>query len=128
MSQRKVFAKPKFKAQRPPHEQAAAMTILKPKAAGIDVHSDMHMVCVPAESVMPAASSDAGGCFLRRRSRSSWLGKHRLVHQGFGAAATFGRLWAVMERRGGLASTPSASPVPPAGIVLASRSSASENL
>jgi transposase len=36
------------------------MTVLHPHAAGIDVHSDMHMVCVPAESVPPAAG-DPGG-------------------------------------------------------------------
>jgi transposase len=36
------------------------MTILNPYAAGIDVHSDMHMVCVPAHSVVPSASGAAG--------------------------------------------------------------------
>jgi len=34
-------------AARPPREQAVALAILNPHAAGIDVHSDMHMVCVP---------------------------------------------------------------------------------
>jgi hypothetical protein len=36
------------------------MTILNPNAAGIDVHSDMHMVCVPVQSVEPAALTEAG--------------------------------------------------------------------
>ncbi len=28
---------------------AAALNVINPDAAGIDVHSDMHMVCVPAD-------------------------------------------------------------------------------
>jgi len=28
---------------------AAALAVVNPDAAGIDVHSDMHMVCVPAD-------------------------------------------------------------------------------
>ncbi len=28
---------------------AAALQVINPDAAGIDVHSDMHMVCVPAD-------------------------------------------------------------------------------
>ena len=28
---------------------AAALHVINPDAAGIDVHSDMHMVCVPAD-------------------------------------------------------------------------------
>jgi hypothetical protein len=34
---------------RPPRDQPATLTVLNPNAAGIDVHSDMHMVCVPAD-------------------------------------------------------------------------------
>lgn len=37
------------------------MTILNPNAAGIDVHSDMHMVCVNSDSVSPSATAEAGG-------------------------------------------------------------------
>jgi len=50
MTQRKrsgSSARPKAQAARPPREQAPALTILNPNAAGIDVHSDMQMVCVP---------------------------------------------------------------------------------
>jgi transposase len=36
------------------------MPVLNPNAAGIDVHSDMHMVCVPAERV-PRAAAEATG-------------------------------------------------------------------
>jgi transposase len=61
MSQRKRSATPKRQALRPPRAQAPVLTILNPNAAGIDVHSDMHMVCVPAPSVTPSASSDTGG-------------------------------------------------------------------
>jgi transposase len=57
MSQRKRSAQP----QRPPREPAAVMTILHPHAAGIDVHSDMHMVCVPVESVEPTGPPQANG-------------------------------------------------------------------
>jgi transposase len=35
--------------------------VLHPNAAGIDVHSDMHMVCVPAPAVPPAAPAEPGG-------------------------------------------------------------------
>jgi transposase len=57
MSQRKRSAEPK----RSPREQPAVMTILNPNAAGIDVHSDMHMVCVPLHSVKPSAPSERDG-------------------------------------------------------------------
>ncbi len=45
---------------RPPREQPTVMTVLHPHAAGIDVHSDMHMVCVPAERVDPAEDKPDG--------------------------------------------------------------------
>src|SRR5439155_8271774 len=61
MSRRKRPDKSQSKALRPLREQAPILTILNPNAAGIDVHSDMHMVCVPAASVLPSASSEAGG-------------------------------------------------------------------
>jgi transposase len=38
-----------------------ALTVQNPHAAGIDVHSDMHMVCVPAESVAAAGEAGADG-------------------------------------------------------------------
>jgi transposase len=61
MSQRKRSDKPKRKAVRPPHEPEPVMTILHPNAAGIDVHSDMHMVCVPASNLAASALRDSGG-------------------------------------------------------------------
>src|SRR5262245_39803887 len=54
-------ARPAPQPSRPPLEQAPALTVLHPDAAGIDVHSDMHMVCVPAARVPPAAPCQAGG-------------------------------------------------------------------
>src|SRR5438067_7848209 len=48
-------------AARPPGEPAAALTVLHPHAAGIDVHSDMHMVCVPAGSGAAASAIEPGG-------------------------------------------------------------------
>ena len=42
---------------RRPREQAVALPVLNPHAAGIDVHSDMHMVCVPGDFVSPQAAS-----------------------------------------------------------------------
>ena len=42
-------------ASRSPREQAVALAVLNPNAAGIDVHSDMHMVCVGADRVLPQA-------------------------------------------------------------------------
>jgi transposase len=60
MSQRKRSDQPEPKASRPPRPQAPVLTILHANAAGIDVHSDMHMVCVPAQSVVPSAPSEAG--------------------------------------------------------------------
>ena len=36
-------------ASRPVPVSAAALHVINPDAAGIDVHSDMHMVCVPAD-------------------------------------------------------------------------------
>jgi transposase len=43
-----------------PQRPAQALTVIHPHAAGIDVHSDMHMVCVPADSVPPGAGGDGG--------------------------------------------------------------------
>ena len=45
---------------RPPRAQPPTMPLLNPNAAGIDVHSDMHMVCVPPDRVPPAAATAAG--------------------------------------------------------------------
>jgi transposase len=39
---------------------ATTLPILNPNAAGIDVHSDMHMVCVPEDRVAPAAAAATG--------------------------------------------------------------------
>lgn len=61
MSQRKRSDRPKPRTLRPSRESAPVMTILNPNAAGIDVHSDMHMVCVPAQTVESSAPSEAGG-------------------------------------------------------------------
>jgi transposase len=44
-----------------PREEPVVLTMLNAHAAGIDVHSDMHMVCVPADSVVAyRAEADAG--------------------------------------------------------------------
>ena len=66
---------------RPPRGTAPALTVLKPHAAGIDVHSDMHMVCVPATGV-PPANNDGLPANVRRfganscdlRAIAEWLG------------------------------------------------------
>lgn len=50
---------PKVPRPRAPGTDPPAMTVLKPNAAGIDVHSDMHMVCVPPASVAPS-TGDGG--------------------------------------------------------------------
>jgi transposase len=46
-------AKPRKSRERslpvPVPASAAALNVINPDAAGIDVHSDMHMVCVPAD-------------------------------------------------------------------------------
>ena len=46
---------------RPPPVPRPALTVIHPNAAGIDVHSDMHMVCVPAERVPPATATAERG-------------------------------------------------------------------
>jgi transposase len=51
---------PSKPAARPPRAQPATMPVLNPNAAGIDVHSDMHMVCVPADRVSPAEAEAVG--------------------------------------------------------------------
>ena len=43
-------------APRPPRAPPVVMTVLNENAAGIDVHSDMHMVCVPADRVTATES------------------------------------------------------------------------
>ncbi|HKB40041.1 MAG TPA: IS110 family transposase [Gemmataceae bacterium] len=48
-------------ASRPPRAQPVTLPVLNPNAAGIDVHSDMHMVCVPADRVSSAAAEAASG-------------------------------------------------------------------
>lgn len=55
-----VQPRPSRSAPQPPRAQAESLPLLNPNAAGIDVHSDMHMVCVP-EDRASAASADPGG-------------------------------------------------------------------
>jgi hypothetical protein len=57
------------KRKQPPHKQTPVMTVLNPNAAGIDVHSDMHTVCVPVESVDAAAPTKPGGLPAHSRIR-----------------------------------------------------------
>jgi transposase len=45
---------------RPPRPPRPPLPVLKPDAAGIDVHSDMHMVCVPPDRVPSGAPADGG--------------------------------------------------------------------
>ena len=52
--------KPSRPAARAPRDKPVPLTVQHPHAAGIDVHSDMHMVCVPAQSVVPSASNEPG--------------------------------------------------------------------
>jgi len=64
MSQRKrstAQGKPTPKPSRLPREQPPVLTVRNPHAAGIDVHSDMHMVCVPPDSVESPIEGDSGG-------------------------------------------------------------------
>src|SRR4051794_16687319 len=56
---------------RPPRAAAPALTVLRPNAAGIDVHSDMHMVCVPAASVPPATGDGGLPAHVRRFGANS---------------------------------------------------------
>jgi len=56
---------------RPPREAAPALSVLRPHAAGIDVHSDMHMVCVPAASVPPATGDGGLPAHVRRFGANS---------------------------------------------------------
>lgn len=46
--------------RRSPREPA--LSVINPHAAGIDVHADMHMVCVPADRVSSPAAGDPGAC------------------------------------------------------------------
>jgi transposase len=73
MSQRKRSAADAPQPSRRPREEPLALAVLNPNAAGIDVHSDMHMVCVPAASVVPAAPSqvDALPAHVRRFGANS---------------------------------------------------------
>jgi transposase len=61
MSTRKRSDPSPSKRMRLPRDQPSALTIRHPHAAGIDVHADMHMVCVPAESITPLAEVAASG-------------------------------------------------------------------
>jgi transposase len=48
-------------AAQAPHEKPAGLTVLNVHAAGIDVHSDMHMVCVAADHAVPHDADAAEG-------------------------------------------------------------------
>ncbi len=65
---------------RPPREAAPVMTVVHPHAAGIDVHSDMHMVCVPAATAdeptsggLPANVRRFGANSADLRAIADWL-------------------------------------------------------
>jgi transposase len=53
-------AKSPQKPSRAPRDQPVTLDILNPTAAGIDVHSDMHMVCVPSDRVQWPAEAEPG--------------------------------------------------------------------
>lgn len=56
----KTKAPPKH-ASRPPREEPVVLTVLNANAAGVDVHSNMHMVCVPAHRAVPQGEDIAEG-------------------------------------------------------------------
>ena len=49
------------RAPRSAREDPVVLTVLNPHAAGIDVHSDMHMVCVPADRIAALGADLADG-------------------------------------------------------------------
>jgi transposase len=61
MSRRKRPASRSPAVAKPDRPPPPALTVLNPNAAGIDVHADMHMVCVPVGSVPPSSSTEDGG-------------------------------------------------------------------
>src|SRR5258708_4691221 len=75
MKQRKRLpSKPKSSpaASRAPREQPVSLAVQHPHAAGIDVHSDMHMVCVPADrDPQPVRRFGANTCDLE--AIADWL-------------------------------------------------------
>ena len=59
-------------ASRPAREQPVVLSVQNPNAAGIDVHCDMHMVCVPADrDPEPVRRFDANTCDLH--AIADWL-------------------------------------------------------
>jgi transposase len=54
-NRRERATRPKVEPARAPRGTAPPLTVLRPNAAGIDVHSDMHMACVPTGSAPPVA-------------------------------------------------------------------------
>ena len=56
---------------RPPHDQPVSLTVRNPHAAGIDIHSDMHMVCVPASSDSVPTAADGLPAHVRRFAANS---------------------------------------------------------
>jgi transposase len=60
-SQEQSATSPAPPAARAPRAKPAVLTVLNAHAAGIDVHSDMHMVCVPAECVAAQGDDQAAG-------------------------------------------------------------------
>src|SRR5262249_10527167 len=53
--------KPTPRPSRRPPEQPTVLTVLNPNAAGIDVHSDMHLVCVLTDRLGRAGGGDSWG-------------------------------------------------------------------
>ena len=59
-------------ASRPAREQPVVLSVQNPNATGIDVHCDMHMVCVPADrDPEPVRRFDANTCDLH--AIADWL-------------------------------------------------------
>jgi transposase len=62
----------------PVHASSAPLTLVNPDAAGIDVHSDMHMVCVPADrDASPVRQFGANTADLQEIA--AWLKKCRVT-------------------------------------------------
>jgi transposase len=85
---------------RRPSPAARTMSVVHPHAAGIDVHSDMHMVCVPAD-VDPQPVRTFGANTADLRAIADWLTQCRVTNVALESTGVYWiPLFELLESRG----------------------------
>lgn len=91
---------PPAPTSRRPHEKPVVLDVIRPNACGIDVHSDVHVVCVPADrDHQPVRTFGAFSCDLH--AIADWLATCGVTSVAMESTGVYWvPLFELLERRG----------------------------